>query len=109
MLKNVLARCEGCDYESMSRGALARHVASCRSDRHQAPSTPNSASKMFECDVCNMRFSNGANMRRHKMRHTGVKPYECRVCGKRYVLQIILFVSLPFFGLLRSLTLIFKI
>lgn len=39
--------------------------------------------KMFECDVCNMKFSNGANMRRHKMRHTGVKPYECRVCQKR--------------------------
>lgn len=40
--------------------------------------------KLFECDVCNMKFSNGANMRRHKMRHTGVKPYECRVCQKRY-------------------------
>ncbi|XP_065337229.1 zinc finger protein ztf-16 [Cloeon dipterum] len=40
--------------------------------------------KMFECDVCNMKFSNGANMRRHKMRHTGVKPYECRVCQKRF-------------------------
>lgn len=39
--------------------------------------------KVFECDVCNMKFSNGANMRRHKMRHTGVKPYECRVCQKR--------------------------
>lgn len=23
-------------------------------------------------------------MRRHKMRHTGVKPYECRVCQKRF-------------------------
>lgn len=23
--------------------------------------------KMFECDVCNMKFSNGANMRRHKV------------------------------------------
>jgi len=22
---------------------------------------------MFECDVCNMKFSNGANMRRHKV------------------------------------------
>lgn len=42
------------------------------------------ATKMFECDVCNMKFSNGANMRRHKMRHTGVKPYECRVCQKRF-------------------------
>lgn len=34
--------------------------------------------------MCNMKFSNGANMRRHKMRHTGVKPYECRVCQKRF-------------------------
>ncbi|CAG7734071.1 unnamed protein product [Allacma fusca] len=40
--------------------------------------------KCFECDVCNMTFSNGANMRRHRMRHTGVKPYECRVCQKRF-------------------------
>ncbi|CAH1730339.1 unnamed protein product [Chironomus riparius] len=40
--------------------------------------------KLFECDVCNMKFSNGANMRRHKQRHTGVKPYECRVCQKRF-------------------------
>lgn len=23
--------------------------------------------KLFECDVCNMKFSNGANMRRHKV------------------------------------------
>lgn len=43
-----------------------------------------SSRKVFECDVCNMKFSNGANMRRHKMRHTGVKPYECRVCQKRF-------------------------
>ena len=44
----------------------------------------NTNRKLFECDVCNMKFSNGANMRRHKMRHTGVKPYECRVCQKRF-------------------------
>ncbi|XP_061392495.1 uncharacterized protein LOC133327965 [Musca vetustissima] len=49
------------------------------------PSQPTASSrKVFECDVCNMKFSNGANMRRHKMRHTGVKPYECRVCQKRF-------------------------
>lgn len=36
--------------------------------------------KLFECDVCNMKFSNGANMRRHKMRHTGknaILPFGC--------------------------------
>lgn len=32
--------------------------------------------KLFECDVCNMKFSNGANMRRHKMRHTGTIDFE---------------------------------
>ncbi|XP_004526438.1 protein hunchback isoform X3 [Ceratitis capitata] len=47
-------------------------------------SSSSSSRKVFECDVCNMKFSNGANMRRHKMRHTGVKPYECRVCQKRF-------------------------
>ncbi|XP_064543237.1 protein sister of odd and bowel isoform X2 [Drosophila montana] len=47
-------------------------------------SSGNASRKVFECDVCNMKFSNGANMRRHKMRHTGVKPYECRVCQKRF-------------------------
>ncbi|XP_059226405.1 DNA-binding protein Ikaros isoform X2 [Stomoxys calcitrans] len=47
-------------------------------------SSQQASRKVFECDVCNMKFSNGANMRRHKMRHTGVKPYECRVCQKRF-------------------------
>lgn len=66
-------RCDRCDYESISHAALVSHLANC-----------SSRSKMFECDVCQMRFSNSANMRRHKMRHTGVKPFECRICGKRF-------------------------
>lgn len=53
-----------------------------QTDAHQAADKHHR--KLFECDVCNMKFSNGANMRRHKMRHTGVKPYECRVCQKRF-------------------------
>lgn len=62
---------------AMSNGNNSSPVANSSS-----PSQPSSR-KVFECDVCNMKFSNGANMRRHKMRHTGVKPYECRVCQKR--------------------------
>lgn len=30
-----------------------------------------SCGRPIQCDVCNMRFSNGANMRRHRMRHSG--------------------------------------
>ncbi|CAH0391970.1 unnamed protein product [Bemisia tabaci] len=75
-------RCERCDYETYNHTALAAHTAQCQGGDSETTVTNNR--KMFECDVCNMKFSNGANMRRHKMRHTGVKPYECRVCQKRF-------------------------
>lgn len=76
-------RCERCDnYETLSRAALLTHLAQCQGSGDNE--TVRHHRKMFECDVCNMKFSNGANMRRHKMRHTGVKPYECRVCQKRF-------------------------
>ncbi|KAL9916871.1 uncharacterized protein ACN427_000950 isoform 2-T2 [Glossina fuscipes fuscipes] len=57
---------------------------SANSSAATSSSSSSGSRKVFECDVCNMKFSNGANMRRHKMRHTGVKPYECRVCQKRF-------------------------
>nr|CAD7590085.1 unnamed protein product [Timema genevievae] len=82
-------RCDRCDnYEALTRTALLAHLSRCtggdgdslsNSEAHRSHDR-----KIFECDVCNMKFSNGANMRRHKMRHTGVKPYECRVCQKRF-------------------------
>ncbi|XP_055703465.1 zinc finger protein ztf-16 isoform X2 [Phlebotomus papatasi] len=107
----LLLRCERCDaFETKSRALLLAHV--CKTTPtvpvkpdlavQSVPPAPPPATndtetetqppaesnrhhrKLFECDVCNMKFSNGANMRRHKMRHTGVKPYECRVCQKRF-------------------------
>lgn len=100
-----LFRCERCDkFETHSHPMLLVHTVQCAAgiivkqdgdegemDGNSMGSTAisegdkqqQSSRKLFECDVCNMKFSNGANMRRHKMRHTGVKPYECRVCQKR--------------------------
>ncbi|XP_034950176.1 zinc finger protein ztf-16 [Chelonus insularis] len=96
-------RCERCDnYETINKAAFCAHQDQCLTgaegresvesietgendgDGDEGHSGHRSHRKMFECDVCNMKFSNGANMRRHKMRHTGVKPYECRVCQKRF-------------------------
>ncbi|KAK6630249.1 hypothetical protein RUM43_014948 [Polyplax serrata] len=82
-------RCDKCEnYETLSRAALIAHMARCsltnNNDVDNTENTKRLDRKLFECDVCNMKFSNGANMRRHKMRHTGVKPYECRVCQKRF-------------------------
>ena len=48
-------RCESCDFETNSHSELVAHIsAGCSSDRR----------KIFQCDVCHMKFSNGANMRR---------------------------------------------
>ncbi|KAL0268175.1 UNVERIFIED_CONTAM: hypothetical protein PYX00_010219 [Menopon gallinae] len=85
----IVHRCDKCDnYETLSRAALIAHMARCslsnNNDVENTETTKRLDRKLFECDVCNMKFSNGANMRRHKMRHTGVKPYECRVCQKRF-------------------------
>ncbi|XP_039280591.1 zinc finger protein ztf-16 isoform X1 [Nilaparvata lugens] len=77
-------RCDRCEtYETLSQAALLSHMTQCQGQADGESNTRDDR-KMFECDVCNMKFSNGANMRRHKMRHTGVKPYECRVCQKRF-------------------------
>ncbi|KAH8284586.1 hypothetical protein KR018_004955 [Drosophila ironensis] len=79
---------------SLGKGDRDGHTGNGNGSSSSASSSPagnsggggggSSSRKVFECDVCNMKFSNGANMRRHKMRHTGVKPYECRVCQKRF-------------------------
>lgn len=100
---NPCFRCRVCvNFEATTRAALLLHVVQCHNssvfklehldldnsvvkfdNQNIQKQTREISRKVFECDVCNMKFSNGANMRRHKMRHTGVKPYECRVCQKR--------------------------
>ncbi|CAG9763676.1 unnamed protein product [Ceutorhynchus assimilis] len=86
-------KCTRCDFEASTSTALTNHFTISHAATNEvemevaennSSSTDRVHRKMFECDVCNMKFSNGANMRRHKMRHTGVKPYECRVCQKRF-------------------------
>ncbi|KAJ2950458.1 hypothetical protein O0L34_g8701 [Tuta absoluta] len=86
---STLLKCTTCNsFSTLSSRALTTHMAQCSPDNNNVASGQAADArphrKLFECDVCNMKFSNGANMRRHKMRHTGVKPYECRVCQKRF-------------------------
>ncbi|XP_037507014.1 zinc finger protein ztf-16 [Rhipicephalus sanguineus] len=40
--------------------------------------------RSYECDVCFMRFTQFANMRRHKLSHSGIRPFECRLCLRRF-------------------------
>jgi KRAB domain-containing zinc finger protein len=93
-----LMRCDQCDFDTRSFALLQAHQRAAHNHRHQlqlqqcdqngggggGPDNGNDPKKPFQCDICNMKFSNGANMRRHRVRHTGVKPFECRVCQKRF-------------------------
>ena len=40
--------------------------------------------KPYECDVCEKRFTQSGNLKRHMVIHTNERPYECHVCEKRY-------------------------
>lgn len=78
-------RCDRCDnYETLNETSLISHLTTCQGIESNNENDLQINRKLFECDICNMKFSNGANMRRHKMRHTGVKPYECKICQKRF-------------------------
>lgn len=47
-------------------------------------STEERDNRSYECDVCFMRFTQFANMRRHKLSHSGIRPFECRLCLRRF-------------------------
>eukprot|EP00088_Acartia_fossae_P037596 TRINITY_DN387_c0_g1_i15.p1 TRINITY_DN387_c0_g1~~TRINITY_DN387_c0_g1_i15.p1 ORF type:complete len:218 (-),score=44.83 TRINITY_DN387_c0_g1_i15:139-792(-) len=40
--------------------------------------------KPFSCNICNHRFSDSGNMKRHMVVHTGEKPFSCKICNKQY-------------------------
>ena len=39
----------------------------------------------FECDLCGKRFSVKYNCKVHRRMHTGIRPYCCRTCRKSFV------------------------
>lgn len=55
--------------------------ASNKTREEQPPPRDN---RSYECDVCFMRFTQFANMRRHKLSHSGIRPFECRLCLRRF-------------------------
>uniref|UniRef100_A0A915PEC9 C2H2-type domain-containing protein n=1 Tax=Meloidogyne floridensis TaxID=298350 RepID=A0A915PEC9_9BILA len=44
----------------------------------------NFVGQMYICDLCGMAFSQKANMHRHRGTHSGIKPFECRFCQKKF-------------------------
>jgi len=43
--------------------------------------------KPFECTICNKRFTDGSNCRRHIRKHLGKRPFQCKICGETFTLN----------------------
>uniref|UniRef100_A0A3Q1EH02 Gastrula zinc finger protein XlCGF57.1-like n=1 Tax=Acanthochromis polyacanthus TaxID=80966 RepID=A0A3Q1EH02_9TELE len=40
--------------------------------------------RQYDCDVCGQKFTRHYNLNRHKKVHTGEKPFGCDLCSKRF-------------------------
>lgn len=43
-----------------------------------------STEKRFHCSVCQRSFTRNDHLKRHQLKHTGVKPYPCQFCGTAF-------------------------
>ena len=44
----------------------------------------NQVTTWFNCNECNMKFSNKKTLENHKIKHTGARPFQCCVCGSSF-------------------------
>jgi KRAB domain-containing zinc finger protein len=43
-----------------------------------------SGMKLFECDVCKVKFSTNHALKEHMSRHTDTRPHDCNICQKSF-------------------------
>ncbi|CAJ0963926.1 unnamed protein product [Ranitomeya imitator] len=53
-------------------------------DESETPRKRNRARKQVACDLCGKIFRDVYHLNRHKLSHSGEKPYSCPVCGLRF-------------------------
>ena len=65
--------CEFCDYRSASKSGLRYHVRT----RHDKES-------LISCSVCGYKAYNTYVLTQHLRKHSGLKPFNCSICGTSY-------------------------
>ena len=64
---------EGCTKEYKNKFNLKRHIQTTHFKR-----------KAFQCKTCLNTFVSKQNLAEHMFIHSGIKPYKCTYCGKKF-------------------------
>ncbi|CAG9120093.1 unnamed protein product [Plutella xylostella] len=52
--------------------------------RHVSAHTAREEARTHVCDVCGNAFKHRKTLSEHMNRHTGLRPYECKICGATF-------------------------
>lgn len=58
-----------------------------QSDPYQDPICNINIFRPYLCPECGKSLSTNENLKRHLIRHTGIKPYSCNLCPSRFVFK----------------------